>query len=63
MGGAIGPGPPVSWGFPFGAWAMWTQYNHVELLEGSATIRAYRRTDYFAKWRELVKAWAEFVME
>ena len=24
MGGAIGPGPPVSWGFPFGAWAMWT---------------------------------------
>ena len=25
MGGAIGPGPPVSWGFPFGAWAMWTE--------------------------------------
>ena len=25
MGGAIGPGPPVSWGFPFGAWAMWNQ--------------------------------------
>ena len=30
-------------------------------LEGSATIRAYRRTDYFEKRRSLMSAWAEFV--
>ena len=30
-------------------------------LEGSATIRAYRRTDYFAKRRELMGAWANYV--
>ena len=29
--------------------------------EGSATIRAYRRTDYFEKRRELMQAWADFV--
>ena len=28
--------------------------------EGSATIRAYRRTDYFEKRRELMQAWADF---
>ena len=32
-------------------------------LEGSATIRAYRRTDYFDKRRELMQAWADFVTE
>ena len=30
-------------------------------LEGSATIRAYLRTGYSAKWRALWKAWADFV--
>ena len=30
-------------------------------LEGSATIRAYRRTDYFEKRRELMGAWANYV--
>ena len=30
-------------------------------LEGSATIRAYRRTDYFQKRRQLMKDWAGFV--
>ena len=30
-------------------------------LEGSATIRAYRRTDYFEKRRELMDAWANYV--
>ena len=29
-------------------------------LEGSATVRAYLRTDYFAKRRELMQAWADF---
>ena len=32
-------------------------------LEGSATIRAYRRTDYFDKRRELMQAWTDFVTE
>ena len=30
-------------------------------LEGSATIRAYRRTDYFEKRRSLMSAWADYV--
>ena len=30
-------------------------------LEGSATIRAYRRTTHFAKRRQLMQAWADFV--
>ena len=30
-------------------------------LVGDATVRAYRRTDYFEKRRELMDAWAEFV--
>jgi integrase len=32
-------------------------------LEGSATIRAYRRTDYFDKRRGLMQAWADFVTD
>ena len=30
-------------------------------LEGSATIRAYRRTDYFERRRGLMDAWADYV--
>ena len=30
-------------------------------LEGSATIRAHRRTDYFQKRRRLMEDWADFV--
>ena len=32
-------------------------------LEGSATIRAYRRTDYFEKRRALMRDWARYVTE
>ena len=32
-------------------------------LEGSATVRAYLQTDYFAKRRELMQDWADFVTE
>ena len=32
-------------------------------LEESATIRAYRRTDYFEKRRQLMEMWAAFVTE
>ena len=32
-------------------------------LEGSATVRAYRRTDYFEQRRELMEAWGDFVTQ
>ena len=32
-------------------------------LVGDATVRSYRRTDYFEKRRELMSAWADYVTE
>ena len=36
--------------------------NHaLPYLKGDATIRAYRRTDYFERRRGLMEAWADYV--